>query len=87
MPAWYSVILLYSLENVLRKMKVRKALWALAVWINFFKKRESSWSNIKYYFYKFKLLREFDDQETTALYKQFIDYKIVKPNEFLSIAL
>ena len=68
-------------------MKVRKALWALAVWINFFKKLESSWSNIKYYFYKFKLLREFDDQETTVLYKQFIDYKTVKPNEFLSIAL
>ena len=76
-----------SLEYVLTKMDMRETLWSHAVWINFFRREESSWSNVEYFVHNFKSLLQFDDHETDMLYEQFIDYQMVETNEFPSTAL
>ena len=68
-------------------MDMHETLWSHAVWINFLKREESSWSNVEYFVHNFKSLLQFDDHETDMLYEQFIDYQMVETNEFPSTAL
>ena len=52
-----------------------------AVWIDFFKREETSWSDVEYFIENFKSVLQFDEHEISVLYEQFVDYQLIDTNE------
>lgn len=70
-----------SLQYVLKKMVMAGTPWVHAVWIDFFKRGEASWSDVEYFIENFKSVLRFDEHEINALYGQFVDYQLINTSE------
>ena len=69
-----------SLEYVITKMDTNNEFWKHATWIDFFKRKDAKWSDLKYFIAKYKTILNFTETDLDLLYDEFFDFKTLSEN-------